>query len=150
MALMGLAWIFLFLSHSWVFGVMIIVVIIAACMVPGCLGPGTARITSVTTDKDLYHSKEIMNITVLANSQGDMSNTTLRLRGIQDRHGDFQLDQESPVNLSPGLNTLLYDHQLPSCSSCSGLSAGTYQIEVELIHDGMIISNMTHSIQLEQ
>jgi len=128
----------------------IIMVIIAACVVPGCLGPGTAHITSVTTDKDLYHSKEIMNITVLASSQGDMSNTTLRLRGIQDRHGDFQLDLESPVNLSPGLNTLVYDHQLPSCSSCSGLSAGTYQIEVELIHNGMVISNMTHSIQLEQ
>ena len=128
----------------------VLVLILAACAMPGCLGPGSARITSVTTDKDLYHSKEIMNITVLANSQGDMSNTTLRLRGIQDRHGDFQLDQETPVNLSPGLNTLVYDHQLPSCSSCSGLSAGTYQIEVELIHNGMIVSNMTHSIQLEQ
>jgi hypothetical protein len=128
----------------------IILVIIATCTVPGCLGPGTARITSVTTDKDLYHSKEIMNITILANSQGDMSNSTIRLYGIQDRHGDFQLDQESSVNLSPGLNTLAYDHQLPSCSSYSGLSAGTYQIEVELIHNGMIVSNMTHSIQLEQ
>lgn len=127
-----------------------IMVIIAACLVPGCLGPGTARITSVTTDKDLYHSKEIMNVTVLANSQGDMSNTTLKLHGIQDRHGDYQLDKEIPVNLSPGLNTLVYNHQLPSCSSCSGLSAGTYQIEVELIHNGIIVSNMTHPIQLEQ
>lgn len=128
----------------------VIVVIIATSVVPGCLGPGTARITSVTTDKDLYHSKERMNITVLASSQGDMSNTTLRIRGIQSRDGDFQLDKEIPVNLSPGLNTLVYGHQLPSCSSCSGLSAGTYQIEAELIHDGMIASNMTHSFKLEQ
>jgi hypothetical protein len=128
----------------------VIMVIIAASAVPGCLGPGTARITSVTTDKDLYHSKEVMNITVLASSQGDMSNTTLRLHGIQDRYGDFQLDQEIPVNLSPGLNTLVYSHQLPSCSSCSGLSAGTYQIEAELIHNGIITSNMTHSFKLEQ
>jgi len=130
--------------------VTVILVIIAASAVPGCLGPGTARITSVTTDKDLYHSKEVMNITVLASSQGDMHNTTLRLRGIQSQHGDFQLDEEIPVNLSPGLNTLVYDHQLPSCSSCSGLGAGTYQIEVELIHNGMIASNMTHSFKLEQ
>jgi hypothetical protein len=128
----------------------VIMVIIATSVVPGCLGPGTSRITSVTTDKDLYHSKEIMNITVLVSSQGDMSNTTLRIHGIQSRDGDFQLDKEIPVNLSPGLNTLVYGHQLPSCSSCSGLSAGTYQIEAELIHDGMIASNMTHSFKLEQ
>lgn len=130
--------------------VSVIVVILAACLVPGCLGPGSASITSVTTDKDLYHSKEVMNITVLANAQGDMSNTTLKIRGLQDRHGDFQLEKEIPVNLSSGLNILAYDHQLPSCSSCSGLSEGTYQIEIELIHDGTIISNMSHSIQLKQ
>lgn len=128
----------------------VIVVILAACLVPGCIGTGSASITSVTTDKDLYHSKEVMNITVLAKLQGDMSNTSLKLRGLQDRHGDFQLEKEIPVNLSSGLNILTYDHQLPSCSSCSGLSAGTYQIEVELIQDGIVLSNMTHSIQLEQ
>lgn len=130
--------------------VYVIVVILAACSVPGCLGPGSASITSVTTDRDLYHSKEVMNITVLANAQGDKSNTTLKFRGLQDRYGDFQLEKEIPANLSSGLNLLAYEHQLPSCSSCSGLSAGTYQIEVELIQDGIVISNMTHSIQLEQ
>jgi hypothetical protein len=124
--------------------------VIIACVVPGCLGTGSTTITSITTDKDLYHSKEVMNITVLVSSQGDMSNTSMVLRGIQDRHGNFQLDREIPVDLSPGPNTLFYDHRLPSCSSCSGLSEGTYQIDVALIHNGIVISNMTHSIQLEQ
>ena len=110
----------------------------------------TASIISVTTDKDLYHSKEIMNITVTVSSQGDMSNATLRFKGIQNLHGDFQINTEIPANLSPGLNTLVYKHELPRCSSCSGLNAGTYQVEVQLIHDGSIVSNMTHSFQLEQ
>jgi len=130
--------------------VSVIVVILAACSIPGCLGPGSASIRSVTTDKDLYHSKEVMNITVLVNTPGDMSNTTLKFRGLQDRYGDFQIEKEIPVNLSSGLNILVYEHRLPSCSSCSGLSEATYQIEVELIHDGTIISNMSHSIQLKQ
>ncbi len=130
----------------------LIVVLIAACVVPGCLntGPGTAQITNVTTDKDLYHSKENMTITVLASAQGDMSNTTLRITGIKNKYNEFQLDDEIPVNLSPGTNIVTYEHKMPSCSSCSGLSAGTYQIDVALVHNGIIISNTTHSVELQQ
>ncbi len=128
----------------------LIVVLIAACAVPGCLGPGTASITNVTTDKDLYHSKENMTITVFANAQGDMSNTTLRITGIKNKYGEFQLDDEIPVNLSAGSNIIPYQHKMPTCSSCSGLSAGTYQIDVALVQNGVIISNTTHSVELQQ
>ena len=51
----------------------LIVVIIAAGAVLAYtyfLGPGSATITSVSTDKDLYHSKEVMNITVSASARG--------------------------------------------------------------------------------
>lgn len=113
-------------------------------------GPASASITSVTTDKDLYHSKETMKITVSLGSQGNMGNTTLRFLGLQDRHGAYQLDQEIPIVLSPGPNTVIYTHPLPSCSSCSGLTAGNYPIEVSLSRDGVPVSNMTHTIQLEQ
>jgi len=131
----------------------LIVVIIAAGAVIGYtyfLGPGTAQITNVSTDKSLYHSKEIMNITVIASSRGDMSNTTLKLTGIQNRYGEAQLEDEIPVNLTPGRNILKYDHKLPTCSSCSGLSAGTYEIDVALVKDGNVIANTTYSIDLEQ
>lgn len=128
----------------------LIVVLIAACAVPGCLGQGTASITNVTTDKELYHSKENMTITVFANAQGEMSNTTLRITGIKNKYDEFQLDDEIPVNLSPGRNIIPYQHKMPTCSSCSGLSAGTYQIDVALVQNGVIISNMTHSVELQQ
>ncbi|MBP7715875.1 MAG: hypothetical protein KA094_01145 [Methanoregulaceae archaeon] len=131
----------------------LIVVIIAAGAVIAYtyfLGPGSATITSVTTDKDLYHSKEVMNITVSASARGDMSNTTLKLVGIKSRHGDYQLDKEIPVTLTPGQNSLRYNHTLPTCSSCSGLSAGMYDIDVELVRNGTVVSNMTYSFDLEQ
>jgi len=130
--------------------VALVIVVIAACAVSGCLGPGTASITNVSTDKDLYHSKEVMNITVLVSSQGDMSNTTLRITGIQNKYGEYQLDDEIPVNLSNGRNIIPYEHKMPTCSSCSGLSAGTYQIDVALVQNGIIISNTTHSVELKQ
>jgi len=130
----------------------VIVVIAALALVisPLLFGPASAEINAVTTDNDLYHSNEIMKITVVVRSQGDMSNTTLTLSGIQDRHGSPHLMREIPINLSPGLNTLVYEHRLPSCSSCSGLNPGTYAIEAALVREGEIVSNMTHSFSLEQ
>lgn len=125
-------------------------IIIAACSVPGCLDTGDAGITSVTTDKDLYHSHEIMNITVSLSSHGETGNATLRLKGIQDEDGHFQLNQDIPLTLSPGPNTFVYDHQLPHCSSCSGLLEGMYKIDASLIVNGDIVSNMTHTFQLKQ
>jgi len=117
---------------------------------PLIFGPAGAEITAVTTDKELYHSNDVMKITVLVRSQGDMTNTTLVLSGIRDRHGSPHLRKEIPVSLSPGPNTLVYDHRLPTCSSCSGLLPGTYEVEAALVREGGIISNMTHAFSLEQ
>ena len=132
--------------------ILIIAVVCVAALgtILSLLLPGQAHagITSVATDKDLYHSKETMMITVSVDSQGNIGNATLRLLGIQDRYGDYQLRKDIPVNLSHGANTLVYDHKLPSCSSCSGLAAGTYRIDVSLLHDGVLLSNTTHSFQL--
>jgi hypothetical protein len=131
----------------------IALVIVAACglvVTSFFLGPGSASITSVTTDKDLYHSHEVMMITVSLSSQGSMGNATLRLLGLQDEDGHFQLNKDLPVTLSMGPNTLVYEHELPHCSSCSGLLAGTYTIDASLIHNGIVVSNMTRSFQLEQ
>jgi len=128
----------------------ILVVMLSACIVPGCLDSSSAGITSITTDKDLYHSHEVMNITVSMYSQETVGNATLRLRGIQDDGGHFQLNQDIPVILSPGQNIKVYNHQLPHCSSCSGLAEGTYWIDASLIQNGEIISNMTHTFQLKQ
>ena len=128
----------------------IVAVALVLVIYPLMFGPSSAEITAVTTDKDLYHSNEIMKITVLVRSQGDMTNTTLVLSGIRDRHGDAHLEREIPLALSPGPNTLVYDHKLPACSSCSGLLPGTYEVEASLVRDGGIISNMTHAFSLEQ
>lgn len=128
----------------------ILVVVLTACTVPGCLDSSSAGIASITTDKDLYHSHEVMNITVSISSQGNIGNATLRLRGIQDDDGHFQLNKDIPVILAPGQNIQVYSHQLPHCSSCSGLLEGTYRIDASLLQNGEIISNMTHTFQLKQ
>ncbi|OPX66655.1 MAG: hypothetical protein A4E37_01876 [Methanoregulaceae archaeon PtaB.Bin056] len=113
-------------------------------------GPASARIVSVSTDKDLYHSRDTMKISVSIESEGDLGNATLQLRGIEDRHGDCQLHKEIPVTVSKGSHIQVYDHKLPACSSCSGLNAGNYTINATLVQNGVPVSYMTHSFRLEQ
>ena len=126
------------------------VIAVAMVAVPLVFGPSSAEITSVSTDKDLYHSNEIMKIAISVNARGSSEDATIRLSGIRDRHGDLRLEKDLPVTLSMGPNTMIYDYQLPPCSSCAGLEPGIYQIEVELIRNGTVVSNTSRSIRIEQ
>ena len=127
-----------------------VVIALAIVLVPLFFGPSSAEIGSVSFDKDLYHSNEVMNITISVNARGATENATLRLAGIKDRYGDLRLEKEIPVILSPGLYTVTYDYKLPPCSHCAGIDPGPYQIEVELVRNGTVISNTTRTVQLEQ
>lgn len=127
---------------------MVVVLVVALVVLSGALAH--ADILSVTTDNDLYHSNNVMKITVTVTSSGTISNAAVNFTGITDRYGDDKLVHVMPVNLSPGTNTLTYNHQLPSCSHCSGLDPGTYSFNVTLERDGMVLDQANHSIRIEQ
>ena len=133
-----------------IIGAVVVVCAVIALILLSVLGPAHAEVTGVTTDKDLYHSNEKMNITIMVNSAGDMSNTTARIQGILDSDGKMRISHDMPANLSAGPNILMYQYKLPSCSKCSGLEEGTYQVNVSLIRNGALVSNMTHSFELRQ
>jgi hypothetical protein len=127
---------------------MVAVLVVALVVLSGALAH--ADILSVTTDNDLYHSNNVMKITVTVTSSGKINNAVVNITGITDRYGDDKLVHVMPVNLSPGTNTLTYNHQLPSCSHCSGLDPGTYSFNITLERDGMIMDQANHSIRIEQ
>jgi hypothetical protein len=130
--------------------VVVIVAVIAIILLSLPPQPAGAQITAVTTDKELYHSNEVMNIVISVTTAGNLDNTTVRIEGISDRHGRMRLSHEIPANLSAGPATFIYDYQLPSCSSCAGLDPGLYQVNISLVKNGVIISNMTRNVQIEQ
>lgn len=130
--------------------VVAIVVIIAIILVVPPALPGGAQITSLTTDKDLYHSNEVMNIAISVSTTGTVDNATVQIQGISDRHGRNRLSHEIHTNLTSGPATFVYDYQLPSCSSCAGLDPGTYEVNVTLLRGNETLSHLNRTVRIEQ
>ena len=128
------------------------ILVVVAVAAVGCLSSGIARadILSVTTDKDVYHSNEVMKISIDVTSSGKLDNTLLKIEGIEDRYGNYRLSREIAANLSPGTNQFSEEFRLPSCSHCAGLDAGTYFVNVTIEKDGMIMDMASRQVQIEQ
>ncbi len=127
----------------------ILVVAVSAILVSS-FSPARAEIAAVSTDKDLYHSKETMKIAIMVRSSGQMDNTTVRIEGIEDKNGRMRLSHSMPAQITSDQTVVNYSYELPSCSKCAGLDPGDYQFNVTLERNGIPISNATHSIRIEQ
>jgi hypothetical protein len=112
--------------------------------------PVNATVVNVSTDRDLYHSNEVMAITVTVTSPGGINNATLKFDGLQDNYGRERLSHDLTADLPAGETNVTYDYNLPPCSICAGLSPGNYSFNVSLISGNSVLSNMTHSIRIEQ
>jgi len=82
------------------------ILIVVAAVAIFTLSSGIARadILSVSTDKDLYHSNEVMTISVKVTSSGTLDNTLITIEGIEDRYGNYHVSREIMANLTPGTN----------------------------------------------
>ena len=129
---------------------LVIIAIVAVIVSLFFFGTPSAEITSATTDRDLYHSGDIMTITISISASGQMDNTTVRLEGIEDRRGNAHLTHDIPANLSWGPNTFFYEYALPHCSSCAGILPGDYDILVTLEKDSEILDTANLTVTLEQ
>lgn len=115
--------------------------------VPG----GQVAVTSFQTDKNLYHSKEMMQIQVSISSGSPVANATVHIWGITDRYGDTHLLKDIPVELKPGVTTITTEYQLPACSKCSGIDPGDYPVNLKLVRDGnQLLAVGSHTVHLEQ
>jgi hypothetical protein len=139
-------------KNSLIFTAVLVVILIAvsAMACTSLFKPASAEVTSVTTDRDLYHSNDVMMMKILVNSTGFTTDTSLKIEGIKDTYGQTRLSHIMNANLTPGPNLFLYDYHLPTCSKCSGLDPGNYPIDVTLEKNGTVISNLSITVHLEQ
>lgn len=129
------------------------VLICMAVLLTGCITEPIAdsvEIKNITTDRDTYHSGEIMNITVVLKSATDVSGVYINVSGITNKRGKNMLFKETATNLTSGLNNVTFTYRMPACSSCSGISEGTYYFNTSVVYGNSTVANSTCSVVLKQ
>lgn len=104
--------------------------------------------TNLLLNREIFHSNELMNITVLIQSSTDLENAYLRVYGIKSR--TYRLEKTQTINLSEGLNAITVPYRTPRCTGCAGISPGGYEITADLIYENKTISSSTITVQIRQ
>jgi hypothetical protein len=135
----------------------LVVIILAIVIVGLFMGLGglpasgqAVSVSSFQTDKDQYHSKEIMKVQVTLTSDTRLENVRIFLEGIKDRYGELHLKKNTSLTIIPGTNTVNLEYQLPTCSTCSGIDPGDYPINLSVVQNGVQIARGVHTVHLEQ
>ena len=115
----------------------------AAVLLMGCVRETTEVEIGFLADKPVYHSQEILNLGLNVTSN-QAENLTIRVRGLNGR-----IDIDMPFLVDEGLNMLFFEHTLPRCNVCGGISPGGYDIIAEVIHTGGT-ANRTVTIEIQQ
>jgi hypothetical protein len=90
--------------------------------ISGCTSQGIV-INNISTDKSVYHSAEVMNLTARIYSEAELENVTVAVYGI-----DGRFNTEKNLDLEKGVNELSFTYTLPRCNVCGGIRAGDYNL----------------------
>ena len=111
----------------------------------------TANISlSTSLDKEVYQAKDSITLAVKLNSDEDVNNVLVKSAGVRGKSSDY-FNKSQTVNLKAGeeqavsLTTIL-----PSCSSCSGVTAGTYSITTTVYVNNQEVETNTISFVLQE
>ena len=97
--------------------------------------------------KNVYHSNENMNVTLVVRSPSNFENATLKIYGIYSRR--YRLNETVQFNLSKGVKIVSFDYTTPSCFGCAGIQPGEYNITAELLVGGKIVDNKTIEVLVQ-
>jgi len=103
----------------------------------------------ISTDKKLYQSKQVANITLSINSSEKLNNVTAKVYGISAR-GKYYLNTQVKMNLSAGENIKSITYNMPSCTGCAGIRPGTYKINCDVLYNNEIIGAAEKDIDIKQ
>ena len=106
------------------------------------------ELNSLTTDKQVYYSNEMMNITLDVYASED-AEATVKVFGIKDRRNNHRLNKQEVRNLTSGSNIISYSYRTPSCYGCAGISSGIKQITA-LVSCDNTTTNSTIEIEIKR
>jgi hypothetical protein len=115
-----------------------------ACPSGGCLAISEF---SASTDKPLYHSRELMwvNLTLASDTGGEAEITVHGIASGGLEHMRMAVNR----SVGAGLTRFALQYRLPACNGCAGIIPGTYAITAEAGISGMRVARNT-TVELRQ
>ncbi len=101
-------------------------------------------LVNVSTDKTIYHSSELVNLSVVLDSNTGLKNVTVMVSGINGR-----LTEQKTLDLDKGSNNVQFTYTLPRCNVCGGISAGMYDLTCVVSYGNKTL-NGSVSIDIQQ
>ncbi|UCD02885.1 MAG: hypothetical protein JSV63_03840, partial [Candidatus Aenigmatarchaeota archaeon] len=103
-----------------------------------------ASVKEIVTDREVYHSREVMKFNATIEANDDLSGAVVKARGISGK-----MNIERIVDINEGENNMEFEMPLPSCNRCSGIGAGMHTINVQLYY-GELIAGNSASVEIQQ
>src|SRR4030042_6097261 len=106
---------------------------------------------NATANKSIYSSYEqvILNIELFSNQ--DLRDVLVEATGITSRLNRDYFKQNKSVDLQKqSAQKISFSQTLPSCNSCSGLSAGNYTITITADYQGKILATKNINLTIKQ
>jgi len=113
-------------------------------------GEPSEPILNLSSDKEVYHSSEKMELNATIETNTVMENVTVKVYGIKDRRGNYRINGEKEITVDPPRTSETFVFQMPSCYGCAGISPGEYEIMMEVLQEGQMIDNSSLRIELEK
>jgi len=113
----------------------------------GALEEQSLRILALSTDKDIYSAREEVEILLTIYAPANLSTVEVKVTGVKSSKGVNFVSYSNKTALPAGETRITFTKTLPSCSSCAGISQGTYFIDAA-VSSGDTVVTATHSIAI--
>ncbi|PKP52051.1 MAG: hypothetical protein CVT90_02810 [Candidatus Altiarchaeales archaeon HGW-Altiarchaeales-3] len=99
--------------------------------------PSFMKILNITTDKEKYTANEIINFSVIIESEKQVNNVSLNVNGIKSRKNTYLLDQTKNINLTKGITMVDFTVTAPTCTHGCGAMyyPDNYNIDAKLSYE---------------
>ena len=125
-------------------------VIIFTLLTAGCLSSNSSDefAVSLTADKDTYTFGEFMLLQVTVKTSESMENVTIEGNGLVSSKGPQVRLGPRTVDLLPGTNIVNFTQRVPSCSPCTKLDEGRYNITASVSYKKEVIAEVSCTVTL--
>ena len=103
---------------------------------------------SISTDQYTYHSRDTIQIVIKVIAPEYIENADLRFFGVENKYGAYKVKRNMKMNLTEGLNVIETKSNIPSCTGCSGITPGLFQVYAALYENDTQIINASTEIEV--